>query len=69
MVGVPPFNPVSTTNPIGRSIGEDSRMKNLQAVGDILEGIVKESGHISGTARDVLNAAQRELQCKTFWGM
>jgi hypothetical protein len=48
--------------PDRRSMGADSRLENLQAVGDALKGNVKELRRISGTARDVLNAAQRKSQ-------
>jgi hypothetical protein len=64
-VDIPLFSPVSTTNPVGWSTGEDSRLKNLQAVGDILKDIAKKSRRISGTARDVLDVVQRELQRET----
>jgi hypothetical protein len=43
-------------------MGADSRLDNLQAISDALKGNAKESRRMSGTARDVLNAAQRELQ-------
>jgi hypothetical protein len=62
MVDVPPSSPVSSTNPDRRSMGADSRLENLQVVSDASKGNAKESHRISGTARDVLNAAQRELQ-------
>jgi hypothetical protein len=63
VVDVPPSSSKSLTKPGRRSMGEDSRLENLQAVSDTLEGNAKESRGISGTgARDVLNAAQRELQ-------
>jgi len=62
MVDVPPSSPVSSTNPDRRSMGADSRLENLQAVSDALKGNAKESRRISGTARDVLSAARRELQ-------
>jgi hypothetical protein len=39
-----------------------TQLENLQAVSDALKGNAKESRHISGTARDVLIVAQRELQ-------
>jgi hypothetical protein len=44
------------------SLGADSRSENPQAISDALKGNAKESRRISGTARDVLNVAQRELQ-------
>jgi hypothetical protein len=64
MVGVPPPGAVSSTNRGRRSMGADSRLENLRvhAVRDALKGNAKESRLISGTARDVLKAAQRELQ-------
>src|SRR5882762_5031626 len=45
-------------------MGTDSRLENLQvqAVRDALKGNAKQSRRISGTARDVLKAAQWELQ-------
>ena len=62
VVDVPPSSSVSSTKPSRRSMGEVSRLENLQAVSGTLEGKAKESRHISGTARDVLNATQRKLQ-------
>ncbi len=59
MVHVPPSSPVSSTNPGRRSMGEDPRLENLQAVSDPLKGNAKESRRISGAAKDVLDAAQR----------
>jgi hypothetical protein len=60
----PPPSPgsASSTNSGRRSMGAESQLENLQAVSDALKGNAKESRRISGTARDVLNAAQRELQ-------
>lgn len=57
------FDPVHAYEdmPDRRSMGADSPLENLQAVSDALEGNVK-SRRTSGTARDVLNAAQRKLQ-------
>jgi hypothetical protein len=57
MVDVAPSGPVSSTNPDRRSMGTDSRLEDLQAVSDVLNGNAKESRRISGTARGVLNAA------------
>jgi hypothetical protein len=62
MIDAPPPSPVPSTNPGRRSRGTDSRLENLQAVSDALKGDAKESRRISGTARDVLNVAQAELQ-------
>jgi hypothetical protein len=64
MVDVPPSSSVSSTNPERQSMGagSHSQLENLQAVSDALKGNAKESRHISGTARDVLDVAQRELQ-------
>jgi hypothetical protein len=59
MVDVPPSSSVSSIYPDRRSMGADSL---LEADGDALKGNAKESRRISGTTRDVLNAAQRELQ-------
>jgi hypothetical protein len=61
MVDVPSSR-VSLKNPDRRSMSVDSRLKNLQTVSNALNGKAKESRRISGTARDVLNAAQRQLQ-------
>jgi hypothetical protein len=52
----------SSTNSGRRSMGTESQLENVQAVSDGLKGNAKESRRISGTARDVLDAAQRELQ-------
>ncbi|KAF8502863.1 hypothetical protein F5888DRAFT_1667675 [Russula emetica] len=54
---VPPSSPVSSTRPDRRSMAADSRLENHQAVSDALKDNAKESRRISGTARDVLNAA------------
>jgi hypothetical protein len=62
MVDVPPSSPASLKNPNRRSMNADSRLENLQSISDALKGNAKESRRISGTARDVLNVAQRELQ-------
>jgi hypothetical protein len=51
MVDAAPSGPVSSKNPGRRSMGTNSRLENL------LKGNAKESRHISGTARGVLNAA------------
>lgn len=60
---VPASSAVWLTKPDDhQSMGEDSRLENLQAVGDTLKGNAKESRGISGIARDVLNAAKRESQ-------
>ena len=64
MVDVAPSSSVSSTNPDRRSIVADSRLENHQAVSDALKGNAKELHRISGTARDIGNAAQRELQRK-----
>jgi hypothetical protein len=61
MVDVPSSR-VSLKNPDRRSMSVDSRLKNLQTVSDALKGNAKESRRIFGTARDVLDAAQRQLQ-------
>ena len=58
----PPSTSKSSTKPNRRSMGEDSRLENLQAVSDTLQGDVQESRRLSGIARDVLNAAQRDSQ-------
>jgi hypothetical protein len=65
MAGVSPSSPALSTNPNRRSMGADTRLKNFQVVSGALKRNAKESRHISGTARDLLNAgyaAQRELQ-------
>ncbi|KAI0271895.1 hypothetical protein BGY98DRAFT_1100142 [Russula aff. rugulosa BPL654] len=38
MVDVPPSSSASSTNPVGRSMGTDFRLENLQAVSDALKG-------------------------------
>jgi hypothetical protein len=43
-------------------MGADSRLENIQTVSDASKGNAKELRRISGPARDVLNAARRELQ-------
>ena len=55
MVDVSPSSSVSST-------GANSRLENLQAVSDALKGNAKKLDRISGTAKDVPSAAQRELQ-------
>jgi hypothetical protein len=64
VVPQPPFDPVHAYEdmPDRRSTGADSLLEELQAVSDALRGNAKESRRISGTARDVLNAARSELQ-------
>ncbi len=44
-----------------RSMSAESQLKNVQTVGDAEKGKAKDS-RFSGTSRDVVNAAQRELQ-------
>ena len=52
-VDVPPSSSVSSTNPVGRSMGTGFRLENLQGVSDALKGNVKESRRISATAEGV----------------
>ncbi len=47
-----------------RSMSAESQLKNLQIVGDAEKGKAKDS-RFSGTSRDVVNGAQRELQPET----
>jgi hypothetical protein len=61
MVDFPTSSPVSS-DPNRESMNADSPLENLQTDSDALKGQAKQSRRDSGTARDVRNAAQSELQ-------
>jgi len=63
MVDVPPSSPVSSTNPDRRSMDTGSPLENLLTVSDAMKGNAKESHRVSGTARDVRNAAKGVATC------